>query len=67
MLLWLMLLPMQSLNACLTKRGAPHNLGAPHWSGRGDLNPRPHGPDPCALAELRYAPKMMLLYPIHTV
>ena len=25
-------------------------------SGRGDLNPGPHGPDPCALAELRYAP-----------
>jgi hypothetical protein len=26
-------------------------------SGRGDLNPGPHGPEPCALAGLRYAPK----------
>ncbi len=26
------------------------------WSGREDLNLRPHGPEPCALAGLRYAP-----------
>ncbi|GAG48599.1 unnamed protein product, partial [marine sediment metagenome] len=26
-------------------------------SGRGDLNPGPHGPEPCALSGLRYAPK----------
>ena len=25
-------------------------------SGREDLNLRPHGPEPCALADLRYAP-----------
>ena len=25
-------------------------------SGRADLNRRPHGPEPCALSELRYAP-----------
>ncbi len=25
-------------------------------SGREDLNLRPHGPEPCALAGLRYAP-----------
>ena len=36
-------------------------------SGRGDLNPGPHGPDPCALAELRYAPKVLLLYSIRAV
>jgi hypothetical protein len=25
-------------------------------SGRADLNRRPHGPEPCALTGLRYAP-----------
>ncbi len=25
-------------------------------SGRADLNRRPHGPEPCALTKLRYAP-----------
>ena len=32
------------------------------WSGREDLNLRPHGPEPCALADLRYAPKRQALY-----
>jgi hypothetical protein len=27
-----------------------------NWSGRRDLNSGPHGPEPCALAGLRYAP-----------
>ncbi len=36
-------------------------------SGRGDLNPGPRGPDPRALAELRYAPKVLLLYSIQAV
>ena len=26
------------------------------WSGRTDLNRRPHGPEPCALAGLSHAP-----------
>ena len=30
-------------------------------SGRGDLNPGPHGPEPCALTGLRYAPNVSLL------
>ena len=32
-------------------------------SGREDLNLRPHGPEPCALTGLRYAPKLLALYP----
>ena len=30
-------------------------------SGRRDLNPRPHGPEPCALAGLRYAPNTPII------
>ncbi len=32
-------------------------------SGREDLNLRPHGPEPCALASLRYAPIAALMAP----
>ena len=28
------------------------------WSGRWDLNPRPQRPERCALARLRYSPKL---------
>src|SRR5574341_2374118 len=41
------------------------NTNAPEtgveWSGRRDLNPQPHGPEPCALAKLRYSPTRGLL------
>jgi hypothetical protein len=30
-------------------------------SGREDLNLRPHGPEPCALTELRYAPNKNII------
>jgi hypothetical protein len=30
-------------------------------SGREDLNLRPHGPEPCALTELRYAPNETII------
>jgi hypothetical protein len=33
----------------------PTNFGE-KWSGRRDLNPRPLGPEPSALAKLRYVP-----------
>ena len=29
-------------------------------SGREDLNLRPHGPEPCALAKLSYAPSALI-------
>lgn len=29
------------------------------WSGRRDLNPRPHGPKPCALSKLSYYPMIL--------
>src|SRR3954453_20415265 len=31
-------------------------------SGREDLNLRPHGPEPCALAKLSYAPSLERVY-----
>ncbi len=31
------------------------------WSGRADLNRRPYGPEPYALAKLRHAPTLLLL------
>ena len=31
-------------------------------SGRQDSNLRPHGPKPCVLAKLNYAPKTMAIY-----
>ena len=30
---------------------------APNWSGRGDSNSRPHGPEPCTLTWLSYFPR----------
>src|ERR1700738_4919538 len=30
-------------------------------SGRKDLNLRPHGPEPCALAKLSYAPSVVMI------
>ena len=33
-------------------------------SGREDLNLRPHGPEPCALTELRYAPNNGIICPL---
>ncbi len=33
------------------------------WSGRADSNRRPHGPKPCALTKLSYAPDRSILYP----
>jgi hypothetical protein len=33
-------------------------------SGREDLNLRPHGPEPCALTELRYAPNKPIILPL---
>ena len=35
---------------------AIRDVGGNKKSGREDLNLRPHGPEPCALAGLRYAP-----------
>src|ERR1041384_8658875 len=40
----------------------------PDKSGREDLNLRPHGPEPCALAKLSYAPlttSLMIAAPTH--
>src|SRR5512136_917815 len=37
-------------------RGVPPSPGDDLESGSGDLNSRPHGPEPCALAWLRYSP-----------
>ena len=31
---------------------------AREWSGQEDLNLRPHGPEPCALTRLSYAPRV---------
>ena len=31
------------------KKGSGQKSSAPLWSERGDLNSRPHGPEPCAL------------------
>ena len=36
-------------------------------SGRVDLNHRPHGPEPCALTGLRYAPPQRCQYTSHRV
>ena len=36
------------------------NLRGIKWSGRMDLNHRPPGPEPGALARLRYAPTVIL-------
>ena len=36
-----------------------YTLGLPE-SERADLNRGPHGPEPCALAKLRYAPNNVL-------
>ena len=50
---------------CLNDKPHLLKVGFPiSQSGRGDLNPGPRGPDPRALAELRYAPKVSLLYSI---
>src|SRR5512139_2931952 len=32
------------------------------WSGRGDLNPRLHAPEACALTRLRYSPMSFKLH-----
>ena len=47
------------------KRRRP-GQGAPRKrkSGREDLNLRPHGPEPCALTELRYAPNNGIICPL---
>src|SRR6476646_1354806 len=40
----------------ITRRGARVLAALHKWSGQEDLNLRPHGPEPCALTRLSYAP-----------
>src|SRR5579864_5181127 len=40
----------------LARRRNPERTSTKKWSGRMDLNHRPPGPEPGALARLRYAP-----------
>src|SRR5262245_61597720 len=44
-----------------TKKPPTSPVSGCHESGREDLNLRPHGPEPCALAKLSYAPKIFLI------
>ena len=47
---------LNSGHACFKKQEPHHSVMRFCLSGRGALNSGPHGPEPCALAGLRYAP-----------
>jgi hypothetical protein len=44
------------MSASRVQRHYQHESNGEKWSGRKDLNLRPPGPEPGALARLRYAP-----------
>ena len=47
-------------------RGPPGDMGkGGNWSGQEDLNLRPHGPEPCALTRLSYAPRCLRREGVH--
>jgi Phage integrase family len=52
-----------AVTSCPDKRNNPlsEDDSGLHQSGREDLNFRPHGPEPCALAKLSYAPFTTLI------
>ena len=51
----------EAFELVLTHHPRTDCIGTCFQSGREDLNLRPHGPEPCALAKLSYAPSDRIL------
>jgi hypothetical protein len=57
---------MNVFSAVFKKKPVP-GTGLILWSGRRDLNSRPHAPEACALTGLRYVPISMNTDPVNRI